>query len=74
MATGMRQKKLGFNFLALYDNTQTQKVSSKSVTMCAELWLMVTENGYYRKNSKIWDTSTIAIIVLKIEKFDVTLH
>ena len=26
----------------------------------------------YRKNSKIWDT--IAIIVLKIIKFDVTLH
>ena len=57
MATGMRQKKLGFNFLALYDNTQTQKVSSKSVPMRPELWLMVTENGYYRKNSKIWETS-----------------
>ena len=28
----------------------------------------------YRKNSKIWDTSTNAIIVLKIEKLDVTLQ
>ena len=32
-------------------------------------------NHDYRKNSKIWDTKfSLAIIVLKLVKFDVTLH
>ena len=46
MATGMQPKELGINYLVLCDNTQTQKVSSKSMTMRAKLGLVVTENCY----------------------------
>ena len=35
MATGMQPKELGINYLVLCDNTKTQKVSSKSMTMRA---------------------------------------
>ena len=41
---GMQPKELGINYLVLYDNTKTQKVSSKSMTMRAKLGLVVTEN------------------------------
>ena len=37
MATGMQPKELGINYLVLCDNTKTQKVSSKSMTMRAKL-------------------------------------
>ena len=46
MATGMQPKELGINYLVLCDNTKTQKVSSKSMTMRAKLRLVVTENCY----------------------------
>ena len=46
MATGMHPKELSINYLFLCDNTKTQKVSSKSMTMRAKLGLVVTENGY----------------------------
>ena len=46
MATGTQQKELGINYLVLCDNTKTQKVSSKSMTMRAKLGLVVTENCY----------------------------
>ena len=41
METGMQPKELGINYLVLYGNTKTQKVSSKSMTMSANLgwWL-----------------------------------
>ena len=48
MATGMHSKELGINYLVLRDNTKSQKVSSKSMTMCAKLGLVVTKNCYYR--------------------------
>ena len=44
MATGMQTKELGINYLVLCDNTRTQKVSSKFMTMRAKLWLVITEN------------------------------
>ena len=44
MATGMQE--LGIDYLVLCDNTKTQKVSSKSITMRAKLGLVVTENCY----------------------------
>ena len=47
MATGMQPKELGINYLVLCDNTKTQKVSSKSMTMRAKRGLVVTENCYY---------------------------
>ena len=47
MATGMQPKELGINYLVLCDNTKTQKLSSKSMTMRAKLGLVVTENCYY---------------------------
>ena len=50
MATGMQPKELGINYLVLCDNTKTQKVSSKSMTMRAKLGLVVTENCYYYEN------------------------
>ena len=46
MATGMQPKELSINYLVLCDNTKTQKVSSKSMTMRAKLGLVVTENCY----------------------------
>ena len=46
MATGMQPKELVINYLVLYDNTKTQKVLSKSMTMRAKLGLVVTENCY----------------------------
>ena len=46
MATGMQPKELGINYLVLCDNTKTQKVSSKSMTMRAKLGSVVTENCY----------------------------
>ena len=46
MATGMQPKELGINYLVLGDNTKTQKVSSNSMTMCAKVGLVVTENCY----------------------------
>ena len=46
MATGMQPKELGINYLILCDNSKTQKVSSKSMTMRAKLGLVVTENSY----------------------------
>ena len=46
MATGIQLKELGINYLVLCDNTKTQTVSSKSMTMRAKLGLVVTENGY----------------------------
>ena len=48
MATGMQPKELGINYLVLCDNTKTQKVSSKSMTRCAKLGLVVTENCYFK--------------------------
>ena len=46
MSTGMQPKELGINYLVLCDNTKTQKVSAKSMTMRAKLGLVVTENCY----------------------------
>ena len=46
MATGMQQKEFGISYLVLCDNTKTQKVSSKSMTMRVKLGLVVTENCY----------------------------
>ena len=46
MATRMQLKELGINYLVLCDNTKTQKVSSKSMTMRAKHGLVVTENCY----------------------------
>ena len=46
MATGMQPKKLSINYLVLCDNTITQKVTSKSMTMRAKLGLVVAENCY----------------------------
>ena len=46
MATGMQPKKLDINYLVLCDNTKTQKVSSKSMTMGTKLGFVVTENCY----------------------------
>ena len=46
MATGMQLQELGINFLVLCDNTKTQNVSSKSMTMRAKLGLVVTDNCY----------------------------
>ena len=46
MATGMQPKELGINYSVLCDNTKTQKVSSKSITMHAKLGLVITENCY----------------------------
>ena len=46
MATGTHPKELSINYLVLCDNTKTQKVSSKSMTMRAKLGLVVTENCY----------------------------
>ena len=46
MATGMNPKELSIKYLVLCDNTKTQKVSSKSMTMHAKLGLVVTENCY----------------------------
>ena len=46
MATGMHPNELSINYLVLYDNTKTQKVSTKSMTMRAKLGLVVTENCY----------------------------
>ena len=43
MATGMQPKELCISYLVLCDNTKTQKVSSKSMTMRAKLGLVVTE-------------------------------
>ena len=37
MATGRQPEELGINCLVLCDNTKTQKVSSKSMTMHAKL-------------------------------------
>ena len=46
MAAGIQPKEFGINYLVLCDNTKTQKVSSKSMTMHAKHGLMVTENCY----------------------------
>ena len=46
MATGMQPKELDINYLVLCDNTKTQKISSKFITMRAKLGLVVTENCY----------------------------
>ena len=46
MATGLQPKELGINYLVLCDNTKTQEVSSKSMTMRAKLGLVVAENCY----------------------------
>ena len=47
MATGVQPKELGINYLVLCENTKTQKVLLKSMTMRAKLGLVVTENCYY---------------------------
>ena len=44
MATGMLPKELGINYLVLCDNTETQKVKSKSMTMRVKLGSVATEN------------------------------
>ena len=46
IATNMQPKELGINYLVLCDNTKTQKVSLKPMTMRAKLGLVVTENCY----------------------------
>ena len=46
MATGMQPKELDIYYLVVCDNTKTQKVSSKSMTMRAKLGLVVTEKYY----------------------------
>ena len=46
MATGMQPNELDICYLVLCDNTKTQKVSSKSMTMRAKVGLVVTEKHY----------------------------
>ena len=46
MAMGQQIEKISIDNLFFGDFTQTVKVSSKLVTMCAHPCLVLTENGY----------------------------